>query len=92
MKHIPVIFQHQKCKAAGTEVLFLREVFLKKATESVQQLGSKKSEDLKAASIIHAKNRTNTGNSILDQYSLPLYLNIHRQEKKCNVSAITTFP
>lgn len=54
MKHIPVIFQHQECKAAGTEVSVLKEVVLKN-TESVQQLGSKRSEDLKAASIIHAK-------------------------------------
>lgn len=54
MKHIPVIFQHQKCKAAGTEASILNEVVLKN-TETVQQLGSKRSEDLKAASIIHAK-------------------------------------
>lgn len=54
MKHIPAIFQHQKCKAAGAEVSFLEEVVLKN-TESVQQLGGKRSEDLKAASNIHAK-------------------------------------
>lgn len=52
MKHVPIIFQHQKCKAAGTNVSILKEVVLK---NTVQQLGSKWSEDLKAASIIHAK-------------------------------------
>lgn len=52
MKHIPVIFQHQKCKAAGTEVSILKEIVLK---NTVKQLGSKRSEDLKAASVIHAK-------------------------------------
>lgn len=30
MKHIPVIFQHQKCKAAGTKVTILKEIVLKK--------------------------------------------------------------
>lgn len=52
MKHIPVIFQHQKCKAAGTKVTILKEIVLK---NTVQQLGSKRSEDLKAASVINAK-------------------------------------
>lgn len=52
MKHIPVIFQHQKCKAAGTKVSILNETALK---NTVQQLGSKRSKDLKAASVIHAK-------------------------------------
>lgn len=61
MKHIPVIFQHQKCNASGTEVSFLKEAFSgeKKNPHTqplkLQQLGSKWSEDLKAASIIHAK-------------------------------------
>lgn len=38
MKHVPIIFQHQKCKAAGTNVSILKEVVLK---NTVQQLGSK---------------------------------------------------
>lgn len=52
MKHIPVIFQQQKCKASGTKVSILKEIVLK---NTMQQLGSKRSEDLKAASVIHAK-------------------------------------
>lgn len=47
MKHIPVIFQHQKCNAPGTEVSFLKEAFSgeKKNPHTqplkLQQLGSK---------------------------------------------------
>lgn len=52
MKHISVIFQHQECKAAGTEVSILKKIILK---NTVKQLGSKRSEDLKVASVIHAK-------------------------------------
>lgn len=92
MKHIPVIFQHQKCKAAGTEVLFLKEVFLKKATESVQQLGSKRSEDLKAASIIHAKKQNKHWQFNIGSVFPPPLFKYPQARKKCNVLAITTFP
>jgi len=71
MKHIPVILQHQKCKAAGTVINSQRGCSKKHwvCATAWQQ----KKWGPEGSTYYSCKNRTNNVISILDQYPPPLF-------------------